>query len=534
MRVSSLRNVNFAFVLCAAITGGCSELTGTGSAFPDDPADLRPVVHLALGDSLTDTLDNGRARHRFALNLAKGDTIDIVIRELGGSGWLATLASPQLRLAQPSAFSLALFAAEPIETTGPYGFVVSGSQTPCFSACVALPRTAAYRVVVRRGAPIFDMGLYNFGPLVRQGSVHDDTLWMRNIGAGRLAANLSSDSTRWLMLLTPTVQASAAPPTAGDTSHDRGRDVSALFRVDGRVLAPGWYRGDLLIDAPGSWERFFGSPETYQAGVTPTVFDSTVSYVATNADVFVVPSLDGQLYTSRGDTVFRLNPGTGVLSLPRIVGGRHEQRRIGPDGAVYVTLGGTFGPAFYPDSSIVRRVATDGSQTVFHGTSASPYAVIPAPDSSIYVLEGFKLLYHYATDGTRTLVSTLPSNAPVFGLVLNAPDRGIYYIVAGAVHRVDLTSGADEVRGQLAPIPGSAVLNSGLLLTADVTGRMYGAVPVGLGGGVLVVSPDGRTSQVVVTGRELNGLTVRGDTLYGAGYRGSGYDAATLWRRLIR
>src|SRR4051794_38312779 len=78
------RSGRFALLLCApgiVFAAACS----------DSVADTRPVILLAVGDSLVDTARNLSVTKRFALQLQPADTVDLsVVADGAGTVWLVS------------------------------------------------------------------------------------------------------------------------------------------------------------------------------------------------------------------------------------------------------------------------------------------------------------------------------------------------------------------------------------------------------------------------------------------------------------
>ncbi|MEO7456938.1 MAG: hypothetical protein ABIY52_11810 [Gemmatimonadaceae bacterium] len=211
--------------------------------------DPRAQAHVALGDSLIDTLTLTYGRKAIVLDLAANDVVDMVT---SGSAYYLTSVIDWY-LSPPDIPSGNLYLARRPPRAGTYHLGARGAEPYCSSlGCIS--QDGPYVFKIRRAGPVLVTPSAGTAMTVREGEVRTDSIWVKNAGTGTMTVNVAANVPS-VQLLTPTL---SVPPSGMTTETNPFRfpaGASAIvLRVDGQQL----HRGTttyltLTVSAPGAW-----------------------------------------------------------------------------------------------------------------------------------------------------------------------------------------------------------------------------------------------------------------------------------------
>jgi uncharacterized protein YjdB len=222
------------------------------------PADPRPQVHVALGDSLIDTLTSTYGHKAIVLDLAASDVIDMVLS--GHAYYLTSVIDWSLD--PPELPSGNLYLARRPPSAGSFHLGARGAEPFCNSrGC--FNSDGPYVFKARRAGPVLVVPSGGPSITVREGEVRTDSLWVGNIGTGTMTVNVTANDgaievVTPAFVLTPSAMA-PQPPLLPFPQGAR----TVVLRVDGRKLTRGTvlFR-EVSIRAPGAWSSRIAGSDT--------------------------------------------------------------------------------------------------------------------------------------------------------------------------------------------------------------------------------------------------------------------------------
>ncbi|MCY7378451.1 MAG: hypothetical protein LH467_03815, partial [Gemmatimonadaceae bacterium] len=376
--------------------------------------DERPVIRVALGDSIAGQLVDGVAPQRIAIALPARDTIDIAVTTSGELPYdirvERTGSGERLQRAFNGAGTL-IYGMVPWSGQGTFDVEVSTALPCIFRGCGG---NASYTLHVRKSAPIFHVVPWNFRAYaLPQGDRLKDTVWVQNLGIGSTTAALSS-AAPWLRPDVPDVTvAGPSEPPVRDGPVPTGA-APVVSTIDATTVTPGTYSSSVRMDVPaGVWTSDRLANRTHRF-VNIRVYDSTTRVISrTGALSLLAASPDGRLYGARGDSVFTVDPSSGsttplVVVTRGGVKGRVYQLTVGADSALYVGV-------WLSASDSIYKV-TNGSLSSVMGwpdLQTGPFAV--TADGSVYAFHKGQL-FRRGLDGSPELMATLSSSTPLSGM----------------------------------------------------------------------------------------------------------------------
>ena len=480
--------------------------------------DGRPVIRVALGDSITAQLVDGVATQRIAIAVSVRDTIDIAVTrgELPYDTRVQRTGSGARLERAFTAPGTLIYGNVPWSGQGAFDVEVATSL-PCGSRGVGCGGTASYTLHVRKSAPIFHVVPWNYRSYaLPQGDRVKDTVWVQNFGTGSTTAALSSPAP-WLRPDAPGVTVTGPTELSVLYGPVPMGAVPVVSTIDATTVAPGNYSSSVRMDVPaGVWTSDRLANRTYRF-VHVRVYDSTTRVISrTGALSLLAASPDGRLYGARGDSVFTVDPSSGSTTPLVIVSrggakGRVYQLSVGADSALYVGV-------WLSASDSIFKV-TNGALSPVMGWpdfQTGPFAV--TANGSVYAFHN-RQLFRRGPSGTTELMAN-PPPATLRTVVYRSADDALYFIDGNQLMRYDLGRQVIEARA------GAEQLFAPLLV--DPGGRLYAR---SAGSTLVVLDIMARVLDRFVAPEEFyGGVAITSTTIFGASESGS----ARFWSIPLR
>jgi hypothetical protein len=480
-----------------AVTVTTGELTSTRQF---TVVDERPVVQVALGQSITGHLTDGVGEQRFALTLAAGDAIDLSVTADSVSQYGIQLVSLDgaLPLGGTLEGSGTLYGGVVAPRAGTYLLGVA-SQLKCTSwgSCSAV---GPFTVRNRRSEPIMNVILRASDIRVRQGASAMDTTWLQNVGAGILTVQAGTSSS-WLHPSASSASVPGPAPEPTPTDPIPAGSIAFTSLIDTRPLAPGLYTDTIGLSAPSStWSKYSQSGHTRRF-VNLRVYDALARVINASTSLFALSvSRDGSLVGANADSLFtvdrvsgaatpllRVRQGSASRSVSRVVGGL--------DGVLYFGASTAWGDSLY---KVVAGEVVSVTGWMDHWSGG----FVVLADGTVYASHNLKL-ERIAKGGAPEVVASVPGAFIPQVLVYRAADHALYFAGRGQLQRYDIATGVVESRG-------TGAFES--VLAVDAQGNLY----VSGGSTIYVLDTSGRELSRFVPPCDTRGVAITGGVVYGA------------------
>ena len=228
--------------------------------------DLRPQVHVALGESTVDTIYETYSKRAIVLDLAASDVVDM---KIGGAA-IALLSILDFYLDPPDApydyFRPTLYLGRRAPGTGSFHLGARGrpARTTQYGPQVF---DGPYFFKVRRAGPVLllpgEGGLTDVLDL-REGEVRTDSIWVKNVGkTGEVTVTVTVDKPG-VEVLTPTLSIPTSASTAESHPFRFPPAATAIvMRFDGRQLRGVTYL-KIRVTAPDAWSATRADREGFE------------------------------------------------------------------------------------------------------------------------------------------------------------------------------------------------------------------------------------------------------------------------------
>lgn len=514
--VNSVSSVSF-----LARTGGTTTVsaawsmrTGVPGTFTVRVNDARPIIPVAIGQQVTGQVSGDVSTNRYALTLTEGDTIDLLtdrrdsltnvrLRQLVGSLSLVPTLADYL--------GRSIFGGVVVPTTGTYVFDLLADPACLRGTCV--PATGSFVLSARRAGPLFT---YFANPrsngtnvAVPAGGAAAETLWVQNLGIGRMTVRLSTDVPH-LAFEQPSVSVSGPSKPAVQNEVPEGA-VPVVFRVDAsnpQNTQPGNLR---LMPDSSAWTM---SGNVFSYRISPIVYDSAIRIVARQyVDGIVAPST-GPLYAVAGPKILSIDRSSGAITELPVDQRNYREIFSSADGTVYVHH-----YSLSTDSrDTVSRLLANGRLETVLANQSPPTVIALAPDGSFYLAHA-GVLSRRTTAGDVTVLGS--GVAPERGAMVYHPgDSALYYAQGGMLRKFDLATRTDAPRG---------AVNRFRAFAVDAKGRVVGFEE--FSGDVLFLNTQAQIVARVKTPYTSTTVSIVGDTMYGGGPPSSRTNV--IWRRNV-
>lgn len=340
-----------------------------------------------------------------------------------------------------------------------------------------------FTFTVRRAGPVFTVtpdgrSVYAL-PL---GGRAADTIWVHNVGRGSLTARATS---AFSFLLADSVVTALGPVTVPVGIVHASGSVPIAVRVDASSTPLGWHDGGVRITLdPDVWHTthmFNGDTLTHL--ITMGVFDASLRIIRSQYFNAISAASAEKLFAVDGAFLYAIRVADGQLTKYPIAAHEYTWVSATNDGLALAAY-----------SNVLAKLQPDSSLQTLATYSGAAFAA--AADGTVFIYTNNQVIKRTPT-GTTTTLATLPGSPRGPTMAYSEQERALYYTRDGVLRRLDVATGAEEVRGSTPDFWPIAVDDQGRLY-----GRTLGAPDVAIydvhGKALGTIAGPGTTSWVAI------------------------------------
>ena len=480
-------------------------------------ADDRPIVTLALGQTVTGQVVNGFSASRYAVTVAADEAIDffvdpaaglsnVSLRQVGG-----TIALTPTIGAFPHKL---IYGGVTAPAAGTFLYDAVALDYPC-SRGSCIKANGAFQLGVRRAGPIFSAfrnpQANNGSVPVPSGGSAVDTLWVQNLGAGRMTVSAASDAPFLTVVHPDAVVSGPTQPAVGVVPPGA---VPIVVRFTASDAPGGSLTTNLRVRTDSSTWSIVGPELVWR--YFATIYDPAIRIMAQQWFNDITVPATGPIFGIVDRKVFAVDRTTGTLSLRLFWPKTLQHIASAGDGTVYV--------AFNTQSSndTIARLLPDGTLTPVVGwvSDAQPsnLSLAVLDDGTMYIVHA-GTLYRRSIDGRVTLLRS--GIAPEATAIAYHPgDDALYYVSTGQLRKLDLATLVETARGPLTNFRVRAV---------DGKGRIVGFETYS--GDAVFIDTHATVVARIKPPTTAWAAAIRADTLFAGGP--PSYSSNYLWKRPV-